>query len=371
MDVFESNTLMHVVVFYATVEQTANAHEFDFHLSNYLESLMYLMNVNGQTKSSLTKLIQRFNKLELTDLRKIDVMDEIYEVWNEQTISKPHIENIIALYEKNKTKIKKQDSFNMFKTGYTEGRLSQTLKFIACLLFIQLILNKRSSYSDFFNLSTSLCTLNTKLVQANDPYRDFACFNFSIPEKRMDPFEDPLESSDRLSKSVSVLKYPFSRDIEMFYSDLSKESNDEIFYTMSKHDNAVFLDITFNNNLFCLEFGFTIDCWHPLLDRIVESGIITQVFPNKNITELLAVNFDYKLAFHKFKKCPNYKTSPIPKPLGRDPVPPKSSHHELYRIYTIVSNQMINYLTTLLLREISDKPIIYDGTSRARFMDIQ
>jgi hypothetical protein len=377
MDVLESNILLHVVVFYATVDQNANAHEFDFNLNNYLESLMYLLHVNGQTKSSLTRLIQILKKLEPTDLRKIDVMDKIYDVWNAQTFSIPDIENLFKLYNKNKKNIKKQDSFNMLTTNFTEQRLSQMLKEIACLLFIQLNSNKKS-FNDYYSLSTSLCALSSKLVQANEPYRDFACFDFNIPEKQQHMPSEPQKSSGRLSKSVSVLKYPFSRDIEKFYSDLSKESNEDIFYTMTQHE--LFFYITFNFNLFCLEFGFPsqiaikntsfiLDCWHPLLDRIVDSGIIIDVFPNKGITELLAVNFDYKLAFHKFKKCPNYKTIPIPKPLGRNPVPPESSQNELYRIYNIVSDEIINFTTTFLLREISAKPIMFDGKYRARLIN--
>ena len=93
------------------------------------------------------------------------------------------------------------------------------------------------------------------------------------------------------------------------------------------------------------------DCFHPLLDHIIDSGCILSSKPNKSITELLDVNFGCKLSYDKIKKCPNYEKIPINHP--------KSFTKSLKKLFKI-SNQVSNPLYDLYYQKTYD--IIYAFT---------
>ena len=267
-------------------------------------------------------------------------------------MEEPILDKLLSTYKQIISQISPDITNVWIQTNFDMGRLLHTLKICQTLLCIEIHTRgtkyAKTPYTDFFNLTTSLCLLPSKFVIENDPYRDFACLKF-------------VNNSAIFEQSfpLSISNHP-EMTIDEYYKNISLQSNDKIFMEMMDQDSEHSIYILYDIHKFELLFGFphiiaqqfaffSLDCYHPLLDRIIDSGCILSSSPNKSINELLQINFGFKLTYHKLQKCPNYDKLPVSYPKSFK----QSVSSMFWKHLGYVSHQPINNLYKLYYENIN------------------
>jgi hypothetical protein len=318
--------------------------------NNFYKSLNLLFNINEDNQLIIDSYIERCKQPKLDQ----SLYNSIYHFWRIQHINEEILQNLKLIYDETIDQIPADKNWN--RTILSTERLFGRLQIFQTLLFIEIhtkgTQNVRTPYTHFITLLTNLCTtLPDEFVIENDPNRNFACLQFFIGEKSYGQFNS------------KTMENPPETNIVNYYKRLSENTNAEIYYEMMKRDESCRISILLDIDKFILLFGipyhivnlyfgqFFLDCFHPLLDTIIDSGCILSSKPNKSITELLDVNFGCKLSYDKIKKCPNYEKIPINHP--------KSFTKSLKKLFKI-SNQVSNPLYDLYYQKTYD--IIYAFT---------
>jgi hypothetical protein len=364
MDILEASLIRNLVITYVAEKydlEIGPIHDdpYEILIHKFHESLYLLFKISGDKEIKINSYIERCKQ----PILDINLFDEIYDFWLGENIEETVLEDMLSIYNQTISHLPQAIMDIWIQTNFpTTGRFLKTLRDAQTLLFIEIhtygTKNSKTPYTDFFNLSTSLCVLPDKFVIENAPYRDFACLLFF---SNSEPFTNskPQEIPDQPEKTI-----------EDYYSNLSTKTNEHIYKEMQDRDGTNFISILFDIHKFKLIFGFPdeiaeqfkmfpLDCFHPLLDRIIDSDCIIESSPDKIITELTQINFGFKLAYHKIKSCPNYEKLPVFYPksfrqsvssmfwkqlgyVSQQPI------HNLYKLYYENINRIIKTFTDLL-----------------------
>jgi hypothetical protein len=321
--------------------------------NNFYKSLNLLFNIDEDKQIILDSYIERCKQPELEQ----SLYNDIYKFWHIQHINEEILQNLKLIYDETIDQIPADKNWK--RTILSTERLFGRLQIFQTLLFIEIhtkgTQNVRTPYTHFITLLTNLCTtLPDEFVIENDPNRNFACLQFFTSEMFFNQFNS------------KTMENPRETNIDNYYKRLSQTTNSEIYNEMMKRDESCVISIFLDIDKFILLFGipfhivksyfehFFLDCFHSLLDIIIDSGCVLSSKPNKSITELLDVNFGCKLSYEKIKKCPNYEKIPIKHPksftksLKKLFKEPPQSITPLYALYYKKTYDLIYAFTILL-----------------------
>jgi hypothetical protein len=364
MDIIEAGLIRNFVIMYVSEKYDLEIDPiqddpYEILIHKFHESLYLLFKISEDKEIKINSYIEMCKRSKLD----INLFNIIYDFWLGENIEQTVLEDMLSTYNQTISRLPQGIMDIWIQTNFpTTGRFLKTLRDAQTLLFIEIhtrgTKNSKTPYTDFFNLSTSLCVLPDKFVIENDPYRDFACLQF---------FSDSVPFTN--SKPQEIPDQP-EKTIEDYYSNLSTKTNEHIYKEMQDRDGTNFISILFDIHKFKLIFGFPdeiaeqfimfpLDCFHPLLDRIIDSDCIIESSPDKIITELTQINFGFKLAYHKIKSCPNYEKLPIlyPKSFAKSATAflakklfwnTSKPIHNLYDIYYRNASTIIDTFTNLL-----------------------
>jgi hypothetical protein len=316
MNELESKLICNLVIKYVSINYSLPDIEkgdtYEHIIQKFYRSLNKLFDLNDEQQMLLQSYV---GLLQTSEPNNVDLFDAICDFWFRQTINETILEYLLSKYKETVSRLSPMAKA-WIQTRFDDRFLS-SLKTYQTLLCIQLYTPQDIKPFDSFNLlNLSLCSIPDFFLIEENPYRDFACLHF-FSEREL------YEGHKETKKQVDTLEMT----IDEYYHSLSSKKKKVIYEEMREKDKDANITVLFNLDLFGKLFGFprkisfsfrsiTLDCFHPLLDKIIDSKCIIEFSPDKIITELTAINFGYNLAYHKLKKCPNLEKLPIKRPRG-------------------------------------------------------